>query len=123
MATESKHILITDDDSSLRQLMEILLCAEGYQVTLADNGATALQLASEHNYDLILLDLMMPVMDGRAFLQNFYAEPQNTPVIMLTAMDDPEKIQELRQNGAHGVLNKPIEIDQFTDQIRAFLER
>lgn len=122
MNTSQTRILIVDDDPSLQELMEMLLITKDYTVSKACNGQEAMSIVEQESFDLIILDLMMPVMDGMAFLkwlrQTFKS---TTSVAMLTAVIQSERVDELLDAGANGVLNKPIDTDRFLDQIEKLL--
>jgi CheY-like chemotaxis protein len=108
-----KRILVIEDDESIRDAFEELLSGEGYFVTVAGNGSLGLAALAEVKPSLVLLDLMMPVMDGRAFLQALEKNPDPelaaTPVVLITAAGDKStlgcKVSE--------VLSKPIDIDKL----------
>jgi DNA-binding response OmpR family regulator len=79
-------ILIVDDEPAIRQFLEMALVDEGYDTLIAPNGAEALELLQKQSAQLILLDLGMPVMDGRAFLQRYWQRTvPHVPVIVLSA--------------------------------------
>ena len=115
-------ILITDDDSSLRQVLSILLETEGFKTLLAADGAECLRLAYEYHPNLILLDIMMPNRDGREVCQRL-REISNVPIIMLTALDnEQEKIGRFK-DGADDYVTKPYRNDELVARIRALLRR
>ena len=88
----SKTIMIVDDEKRLVSLVESYLTQEGYRVLSASNGMEALPIASREKPDLIILDLMMPKMDGYEFMRTHRTE-MDTPIILLTArVDDDERV-------------------------------
>ena len=88
----SKTIMVVDDEKRLVSLVETYLTQEGYRVVIAHNGRDALTVAHREKPDLIVLDVMMPEMDGYEFLRKHRAE-NSTPIILLTArVDDEEKV-------------------------------
>ncbi len=89
-----KKILIVEDERDMREAMSDALKKEGYEVFEAENGRDGLQLAIKHEPDLILLDLLMPVMGGQEMLKQLrlYAWGRQAKVIILSAMDDVENI-------------------------------
>ena len=91
-------ILIVDDEPMCRELMDRLLRLEGHEPVTASNGEDALAAVAAHNPDLILLDLMMPLMDGWTFLGLLRANPRwrHLPVIVLTAVADQDKLAAAR---------------------------
>lgn len=120
MAT--KTILVVDDEKRLVSLVESYLTQEGYRVVTAYNGKEALTVAQKEKPDLIVLDVMMPEMDGYEFMRKHRAE-QNTPIIMLTArVDDEEKVIGL-EVGADDYMTKPFRPRELVARVRALLRR
>src|SRR3990172_10467922 len=103
----SKTIMVIDDEKRLVSLVESYLTQEGYRVVSANNGREALPIASREKPDLIILDLMMPEMDGYGFMREHRKE-QDTPIILLTArVDDDERVIGL-ELGADDYITKPF---------------
>ncbi|MBI3174502.1 MAG: response regulator transcription factor [Chloroflexi bacterium] len=118
----TKTILVVDDEKRLVSLVESYLTQEGYRVATAHNGKEALIVARREKPDLIILDVMMPEMDGYAFMRAHRAE-QDTPIILLTArVDDDEKILGL-ELGADDYVTKPFRPRELTARVRAVLRR
>ena len=118
----NQTILVVDDEKRLVSLVESYLTQEGYRVVTAYNGREALSVARREKPDLIVLDLMMPEMDGYEFMRQHRAE-QNTPIILLTArVDDEEKIIGL-ELGADDYVTKPFRPRELTARVRAVLRR
>jgi DNA-binding response OmpR family regulator len=118
----SKRILVVDDEKRLLNLVRGYLEQENYEVVTAGNGREALFVAREQPPDLIILDLMMPEMDGWEFLRQ-HRRQQNTPIIMLTArVDDVDKIAGLEM-GADDYLTKPFSPRELVARVRAVLRR
>jgi DNA-binding response OmpR family regulator len=118
----SKLILVVDDEPRLTNLVRGYLEQESYQVVVANNGREALFAARDHKPDLIVLDLMMPEMDGWEFLR-LHRQERNTPIIMLTArIDDVDKIAAL-ETGADDYLTKPFSPRELVARVRAVLRR
>jgi DNA-binding response OmpR family regulator len=118
----SKLILVVDDEKRLVNLVQGYLENEGYQVLTAANGREALFAARDQKPDLIVLDLMMPEMDGWEFMRR-HRQERNTPIIMLTAkVDDVDKIAGLEM-GADDYLNKPFSPRELVARVRAVLRR
>ncbi|HEX5803669.1 MAG TPA: response regulator [Azospira sp.] len=109
--TPAKSILIADDEARNRKLIETLLRAAGYQVRSADSGRGALDAIAAEPPDLILLDLMMPGMDGFEVVRRLKADPatRTIPVAMVTALDDEASHARLRAVGISEVIHKPID--------------
>jgi CheY-like chemotaxis protein len=105
------EVLIVDDEAEIRDLLRFILEAEGYQVAEVTNGTDAVLRLKEQPLALVLLDLHMPVMDGRNVLTELRTQGITVPVIILTA--GVGAVQELRQLGAAAYLDKPFEVDQL----------
>jgi DNA-binding response OmpR family regulator len=115
-------ILIADDDASIRELARMYLEKDGYGVVTAVNGLQALQQIKETNPALLVLDLMMPEMDGWEVTRRVRAEG-NLPILMLTARDDDiDKIVGLEM-GADDYLTKPFNPREWVARVRAILRR
>ncbi len=116
-------ILIVEDDERISQFVKRGLEAEGYRVEVADTGKCGLQLAVGGEYDLILLDLMLPELSGQDVCQQLRQQGDNTPILMLTAMDAlDDKVAGLRL-GADDYLTKPFAFDELLARICALLRR
>jgi DNA-binding response OmpR family regulator len=104
-------ILVVDDEDSVRQLFQIMLQHEGYEVVLASNGAEALLAAHNDKPDLIILDWMMPVLDGLSVLRQLRsdASTQHIPILMLTARHSDSDTTAALVQGADVYLTKPFE--------------
>lgn len=115
-------ILIVDDETKLRQMIRVYLEQENYRVVEAGNGRDALYVARDAKPDLIILDLMMPEMNGYEFMR-VYSKEAETPVIMLTAkVEDQDKILGL-ELGADDYVTKPFNVRELTARVRAVLRR
>ncbi|MEO8357004.1 MAG: response regulator transcription factor [Chloroflexota bacterium] len=118
----SKTIMVVDDEKRLVSLVESYLTREGYRVVSAYNGRDALTVAHREHPDLIVLDVMMPEMDGYEFMRKHRAD-HNTPIILLTArVDDEEKVIGL-EVGADDYMTKPFRPRELVARIRAVLRR
>ena len=118
----SKRILVVDDKANVRRLLQEYLAEQGYTVTTAENGKLALFAARQETPDLILLDIMMPEMDGYTFLQQYRQEAQ-TPIIFLTAkLEETDKVIGL-ELGADDYITKPFSMRELLARIRAVLRR
>lgn len=118
----SKTILIVDDQSSVRQLLQEYLTEQGYRVLTTTDGQSALYIARHENPDLILLDIMMPRMDGYQFLRQFRQERQ-TPVIIITAREEETDAVLGLDLGADDYIIKPFRMRELAARIRAILRR
>ncbi|MGL4650600.1 MAG: response regulator transcription factor [Caldilineaceae bacterium] len=116
-------ILIVEDERALRDMVALYLEQEGFRVAQAANGQEALFVAREQKPDLIVLDLMMPIMNGHDFLRAYQKEGGQAPVIMLTArVEDLDKILGL-ELGADDYVTKPFNVRELVARVRAVLRR
>lgn len=117
-----KTILVIEDDANIRELLRLYLEQEGYKIESAQDGLEGLRAFKRVHPDLVLLDLMMPVMDGTQVMKEIRAVSK-TPVIMLTAKGETfDKIAGL-DLGADDYVTKPFEIRELIARIRAVLRR
>ena len=115
-------VLIVEDDRNIQELLQMYLEKEGYAVTVAGDGGQGLQKFRAIKPDIVLLDVMMPVMDGWAVCRAIRSESQ-TPIIMLTAKGETEdKITGLK-TGADDYVTKPFEMRELLARIEAVLRR
>jgi len=112
------RILYVDDEEELRFLVKNQLSSEGFEVDTADDGDTALAMAGGKEYDVILLDIRMPRMNGLEVLKNLKQQKIATRVIMLTGVDDLGVALEAVKSGAIDYLTKPYEL---TELMRAIM--
>jgi DNA-binding response OmpR family regulator len=118
----SKAIMVVDDEERLRSLLQAYLTQEGYAVSTAANGREALMLARQQKPDLIILDIMMPEMDGYEFLR-LHRREWDTPVIILTArVDESDNVLGL-ELGADDYVTKPFSPRVLAARVRAVLRR
>jgi DNA-binding response OmpR family regulator len=117
-----KTILIVDDKAGVRTLVREYLTEQGYNVVVAANGREALYVARHEKPDLILLDVMMPEMDGYEFIRAHHREA-DTPIILLTArLEETDKVLGL-ELGADDYITKPFGMRELLARIRAVLRR
>ena len=117
--TMTPQILVVDDDPALNILVAHLLRDEGYEIQTAAHGREALQSIDGGCPDAVVLDLEMPVMDGRAFYHRLRAARCMTPVIILSAHGAKQAQREL---GADAALDKPFDPDEFVTAVHELLE-
>jgi len=115
-------ILIVEDDATLVALIRTFMNAKGYETCVAGSGEEALQLILAEKPDLILLDIMMPGIDGRQVLAELRKTSQ-TPVLFVTAMGQQEDVIEGLQLGADDYLRKPIDLTELELRVAAILRR
>lgn len=119
-----KRILLIDDEDGARRIIQFSLeAAAGWEVLTAASGIDGLSLAQTEPLDAILLDVMMPDLDGPATFQRLQENPvtRSIPVIMLTAKASPTEHQPLLELGIAGIITKPFKIPALIAQIRAIL--
>ena len=109
------RILAADDSASMRDMVRIALTGAGFEVTAAEDGRTALELARKTVYDLVLSDVNMPGMDGIELIRALRAEAayRHTPILMLTTEGSVDRRREGKEAGATGWLVKPFDPAQL----------
>ncbi|MFQ2259883.1 response regulator [Aeromonas dhakensis] len=115
-------ILLVDDDLELTQLLTEILTLEGFQVTVAEDGEEGLQRLAEQHFNLVLLDVMMPKLNGFAMLTRL-RKTHDTPVLMLTARGDSQDRVNGLEAGADDYLAKPFDDRELLARVRAILRR
>jgi CheY-like chemotaxis protein len=123
MEHRSRRVLIVDDDPDVREILTLALEGEQYSVREAANGHEALSVLARWRADLIVLDLMMPEMDGRSFLteQHRIRDYADIPVLIVSALHDlPRQTSGL---DALAVYEKPVLLDDFLTAVRGLMER
>ncbi len=112
------RVLIAEDEPRIASFLEKGLRAKGYTTTIATNGIKVLSIASDNNFDLLLLDLGLPDRDGLAVLEELRKQGATLPIIILTARDDiQDKITGL-QSGADDYITKPFRFEELVARIR-----
>jgi DNA-binding response OmpR family regulator len=117
------HILIVEDDLRMAGLLRQGLAEEGYATTLAADGPQGFSLASTGSFDLLLLDVMLPGLDGFSLARKLRAQQVQTPILMLTARDAPSDIVAGLNLGADDYLIKPFSFDVLLARVRAVARR
>ena len=118
-------IVIAEDEQDIRTNLKMLLTLEGFEVHAASNGQEALELAIEHRPDIVLSDVMMPVMTGHELVQALRAQPATAqiPVVLLTARADRSDVREGMNLGADDYLTKPYQREELLTCVRAQLDK
>lgn len=111
------RILVVDDDEFVRRLLTTVVNKAGYEVETAGDGAEALEKIAASSYSLILLDLMMPRVDGVEVLREMERGNEQTPVIVMTAADE-SLISKLPQDRVKRVMRKPFDVNELIETIR-----
>lgn len=117
------QILVVEDSRNTARLMKAVLQRAGYAVHEAGNGAEALEITDKHHIDLIVLDVMMPVMDGYEFTEQMRSTGDNTPILMVTAKDLPEEKCKGFIVGTDDYMVKPFNEEELVLRIKALLRR
>ncbi|GDZ85159.1 response regulator transcription factor [Leuconostoc citreum] len=116
-------ILVVDDEIAISTLLKYNLEENGYEVTVASDGQTAYDLAKQESFDAILLDLMLPVIDGMTLLKNLRQDKVSTPVILVTAKGDEfDRVFGL-ELGADDYITKPFSPREVVARVKAVLRR
>jgi len=120
-ALRAATVLIVEDDPALRELYQKILTLEGYAVVVAADGVDALERVKEQSVDAVVLDLMMPRLDGKSVKRSFESDVtmRDVPVILVTGHVDPD----INPEDFACVLHKPITIDVLVDAVRNCLEK
>lgn len=117
------RILVAEDDRNVARLMQLVLKNEGFDVILAENGRRALELLDSEHIDVILLDIMMPEINGFEFLETIRANNIDTPVIVTSAKNLPEDRCQGFISGADDYIVKPVDERELVLRIKALLKR
>jgi DNA-binding response OmpR family regulator len=117
------HILVVDDDKNARLLFKTVLESENYTVFTADNGATALEVMDREHIDLVVLDVMMPQMDGYEFTKTLRETRNTLPILMVSAKQLPEDKKQGFLVGTDDYMTKPIDEEEMLLRIKALLRR
>ena len=122
-ARTKRRVLVVDDEENVVHLVASALRFDGYEAVTADNGNSALAAVAEHDPDLVVLDVMMPGLDGHAVLHHLRAAGSTVPVIFLTARDGAsDRVAGLR-SGADDYVVKPFSVEELLARVNAVLRR
>lgn len=119
----SKSVLVVDDEEMTRDLLRLMLKGTGFTIYEAEDGFVALEQVEAHNPDIIILDVMMPGLDGLAVCRTLRLQPHTAdlPVIMLSAKTTPTAIQDGLEAGANKYLTKPVGFKELLSNIQDVL--
>ena len=117
------RILIVEDDPAIVRFLERGLAAHGHQAVTADNGQDGVLMATEESVDFVLLDIMLPGMDGQEVLRRIRARRPGVPVLMLTARDEVRDKVNALDGGADDYLTKPFDLEELLARMRALVRR
>lgn len=118
-----KKVLVVEDDPNISQLIQIHLKDLDYEINVRNNGREGFEEANTNSYDLIILDVMLPEMDGIAICQRLRALDNFTPILMITAKSEEiDKVIGL-ESGADDYITKPFKIREFIARVKAIMRR
>ena len=119
----ARKVLIVDDSKTVREILQNTLSEAGYEVCAAENGAGALNLVNDKDYDLLMTDLNMPQMDGLEFISEVRKIPGRRflPIVVLSSEDKDAMRIECTKAGASGYLQKPFDKDQVLSILRTII--
>ncbi len=115
------RVLVADDEDELLELLRFSLDAAGFEVVTVPNGKKALDMARQQKFDLIILDVMMPFMDGYHVAQEISQDPQSPPVLLLTSRDFSTDQSAVKGSGATAFLSKPFEISVLVEAAKKLI--
>ncbi|XRQ09719.1 response regulator transcription factor [Actinomadura welshii] len=121
--SEGRSVLVVDDEANIRDLIEVALRFHGFATVTADTGEKALRAAARERPDLILLDVMLPDVDGFEICRRLRADGDQVPVIFLTARDTPSDTVTGLTLGGDDYVAKPFSIESLIARVRAVLRR
>lgn len=116
-------ILIVDDQKNIRNLLEIYLQREGFEVLHSENGEEALNVLFDHKVDLMIADVMMPKMDGYTLVDELRQSGFDLPILMLTAKDTFKDMKQGFELGVDDYMYKPVDMDELILRVQALLRR
>jgi two-component system, OmpR family, alkaline phosphatase synthesis response regulator PhoP len=119
----SKKILVIEDEPTLARLLSYNLSQEGYETKVVDHGGEGLQAAQQQTYDLIVLDIMLPGLNGFEILQKLRQKGNKTPIIILTARNAEEEVVQGLKSGADDYITKPFGVAELLARVSAVIRR
>lgn len=117
------NILVADDQEHIRRLYEVTLEKNGFNVFSAENGRQALEIIQDNHIDLVILDVMMPEMDGYSCLKELRESGSVVPVLIITAKDEPDDVRRSFMLGTDDFMTKPVDEIEMVLRIKALLRR
>ncbi|BBH18741.1 DNA-binding response regulator [Paenibacillus baekrokdamisoli] len=119
----TQKVLVIEDEPTLARLLSYNLSQEGYDTTVIDHGAEGLQVALQRSFDLIILDIMLPGMNGFEILSRLRQSGNTTPVVVLTARNAEEEVVQGLKRGADDYITKPFGVAELLARVSAVLRR
>lgn len=123
MSAERPRLLLVDDDPGITGGLCPILQRDGFEVTVAEDGLAALEVVAADAVDIIVLDVMMPGLDGRETLRRLRADGHTVPVVLLTSVGEAAERARALDEGADDYLNKPFDAGELISRVRAVLRR
>ena len=123
MSARAGSVLVVDDDAGMVETLADILEARRYRVGTAESGASAVQMLRDNRYDVVLMDIQMPGLNGVDALKVMRAMAPDVSVIMMTAFTRHELVEEARQATALAVLGKPLDIERVLRLIEGAVRR
>jgi two-component system, OmpR family, alkaline phosphatase synthesis response regulator PhoP len=117
------RILLVEDEESIRDVVKLNLELEGYEAVATDNGKEAIRLSQEQHFDLLILDVMLPEMNGFEICEQVRLTNHDTPIIFLTAKDSPQDRVAGLKKGADDYLTKPFNLEELLLRVQNLLKR
>lgn len=117
------HILVVDDDKNIRRLLQTVLLSDHYTVSTATDGEDALSIMEKEHIDLVVLDIMMPKLNGIEFTKLLREQNNNLPILMISAKQEPSDKHEGFLAGTDDYMTKPIDEEEMLLRIKALLRR
>lgn len=114
-------VLVADDEAELRELIRFSLDAGGYAVTTVSNGKQAVDAVAKDKFDLVILDVMMPEMDGYHACREISDNPSSPPILLLTSRDFNQDKAAVKGSGASAFLAKPFEVPELIDVVNSLV--
>jgi two-component system response regulator PilR (NtrC family) len=122
MNNDTPHILVVDDELSMRELLEVMLTMEGYEVSCAENGSKAISMIEKTDYDLLLCDIRLGDISGIEVIKALKNQNQNTVIIMISAYATTEAAVEAMNQGAYDFVPKPFDNEELKQTIKKALD-
>lgn len=119
----NENILVVDDDAQVRKTLSSLLSEEGYSVVTAENGKQATKISEKSRFDMALIDIKLPDMEGTALLQRLKQNQPHMVKIIITGFPTLENAMETVNEGADGYILKPFDVQKLLEMIRKHLKR
>lgn len=123
MSTERPALLLVDDDPGITSGLSPILERDGFAVTIVEDGAAALETVAAGGIDIVVLDVMMPGLDGRETLRRLRRDGHTVPVVLLTSVGEAAERARALDEGADDYLNKPFDAGELISRVRAVLRR